>query len=171
MSRAARPRIGGLRARRATLADLEPLLALESRFPSDRISRRAFRHLLTRARAEVWVAVANGRAVADAVVLFRQNSKRARLYSIVTDPAVRGRGVGAQLLRAIERRVAARRCRSIGLEVRAAAARVIRWYRRHGYTPGARIPGYYEDGAPALRMEKAVPAGKFRRRPAARPAA
>jgi ribosomal protein S18 acetylase RimI-like enzyme len=157
--------------RRATLADLGALLALEARFPSDRISRRAFRHLLTRARAEVWVAVAGGRVVGNAVMLFRANSKRARLYSIVADPAVRGRGVGAQLLQAIERRAAARHCRSISLEVRAAASRVIRWYRRHGYTPGARIPGYYEDGAPALRMEKAFPAGKFRQRPAGRRAA
>lgn len=164
MSRAARPRIRGSRARRATLADLGAVLTLESRFPSDRISRRAFRHLLTRARAEVWVVVAGGRVVADAVVLFRQNSKRARLYSIVTDPAVRGRGAGAQLLRAIERRAAAHHCRRIGLEVRASAARVIRWYRRHGYTPGARIPRYYEDGAPALRMEKALAAGAVRRR-------
>jgi ribosomal protein S18 acetylase RimI-like enzyme len=156
--------VKGLRARRATLADLERLLVLESRFPSDQISRRAFCHLLTQARAEVWVAVADGRVVANAVVLFRANSRRARVYSIVADPAVRRRGVGSQLLAIIERRALARSCDRIGLEVRASAARVINWYRRHGYAPVRRESDYYDDGGAVLRMQKSLRVPKVKSR-------
>jgi ribosomal protein S18 acetylase RimI-like enzyme len=154
MGRTAGSRLGNLRVRRATAKDIEPLLVLESRFPSDRISQRAFRHLLVRGRAEIWVAIARAAMVGDAVLLFRANSKRARLYSIVVDSSVRGRGIGARLLRKIEDRALARSCSHIGLEVRASAARVINWYRRRGYVPVRRVSGYYEDGNEALRMEK-----------------
>jgi ribosomal protein S18 acetylase RimI-like enzyme len=145
-----------VRPRRATLGDLDALIALEARFPSDRISARAYKHLLTRAHAEVWVAGERGRIVASIVILFRRGAGMARLYSVVTDPAYRGRGIGGRLVSIAERRAVEHGCDRIGLEVRARDTRVRRWYTLLGYVTQARIPDFYEDGAPALRMRKSL---------------
>lgn len=154
-----------VRPRLATLKDLPALLALEARFPSDRIGRRAFRHLLTRANAEVWVAGSRGRVAASLVILFRRGARYARLYSIVTDPALRSRGIGSALARLAERRACARGCDRIGLEARARDARVLRWYRGFDYSEHARLPGFYEDGAAAMRMQKILSRDARRARP------
>lgn len=157
-----------MRLRRATPGDLDALIALEARFPSDRISARAFRHLLTRAHAEVWVVSARARIVASLVILFRRGAGMARLYSIVTDPAFRGRGIGGRLVRCAERRALEHGCDRIGLEVRARDTRLIHWYVHLGYAMQARIADFYEDGAPALRMRKVLPkhfTGTRRRQP------
>ena len=92
--------------RKATLADLDALMGLEERcFALDRISRRSFRHLLTRAHAETLVYEAEGRLRGYVLLLFRQSTPLARLYSIATDPEYRGRGVGEALVRASEQLV------------------------------------------------------------------
>ena len=50
----------------ATLDDIEALIAIEEQsFEADRISRRQFRHMLTRANAAVLVEERAGRVVGD----------------------------------------------------------------------------------------------------------
>ena len=64
----------------ATLNDIEALLAIEQQsFAADRISRRQFRHMLTRANAAVLVDERAGRIVGDVVVLFSRATSVARL--------------------------------------------------------------------------------------------
>ena len=76
--------------RHATLDDLEQLVALEERcFESDRISRRRFRHLLTRANASTLVAEEGGRLLGYVLVLFSRGTALARLYSIAVDREAR----------------------------------------------------------------------------------
>ena len=145
--------------RRAELADLDAILALEAHFPSDRLSRRQLRHLLTRAHAEAWVAEDglaenDSRIVGDAIVLFRRGFDAARLYSLVVAPGARGRGVGASLLLAAERGAAERGCVSVRLEVREDNDAARRLYARHGYETVGRTDFFYRDGADALRMRK-----------------
>lgn len=145
---------GAVRVRRAELADLDDVAALEAHFPSDRLSRRQLRHLLTRAHAEAWVAEVGGRIVGDAVVLFRRGFDAARLYSLVVAPDSRGHGVGSALLRAAERGAAERGCVSVRLEVREDNDAARRLYLRHGYEVVGHADVYYHDGADALRMRK-----------------
>lgn len=144
--------------RQARLRDLEALLALERDFPSDRLSRRSFRHFLTRGNAEVWVCTAGDRVIGDAVVLYRAASKAARLYSIVTDPKTRGHGVATVLLETVEAAARRRRVGRLCLEVRPDNVAARKLYEKFGYRLARRIKRFYEDGQDALRLERAITA-------------
>ena len=140
--------------RRAGLADLAALIALERCFPGDRLSARSFRHLLTHARADVWVAADASELLGNAVVLYRRHSTRGRLYSLVVAPSARGRGIARALVEAAETAAAAAGARHLYLEVRCDNAAAIGLYRKLGYHPVARLPRYYEDGQDAIRLER-----------------
>lgn len=145
----------GLRVRPAEAADLARLVELEAcGFTGDRLTRRSLRRLLGRPSALTLAAVAGGRVVGYAMVLLRDGSTVARLYSLVRDPAATGRGVGAALLAAAERAAAARGRVEMRLEVREDNHAAQDLYARRGYAVFGRRGGYYEDGSDALRMRK-----------------
>ena len=99
--------------REAATADLDRLLEIEQRcFPGDRLSRRAFRHLLTRANAIHLVAGVGRTAVGYVSVLLRAGSRGARIYSLAVDPRWQGRRIGKQLLEGAEARASAAGCES-----------------------------------------------------------
>lgn len=144
-----------MRVRRAEIADLPELEALEANFPSDRLGRRQFRHLLTRAHAEAWAAEdEGGRVVGDAIVLYRRGFDAARLHSLVVAPEWRGRGVGSALLDVVEKGALERGCVSVRLEVREDNVPAHALYRARGYERVGRTSDYYGDGSAALRMRK-----------------
>ena len=85
--------------RKATLHDLEALVALENRsFTTDRLSRRSFRHLLTKAHAVTLVDELEGRLAGYATLLFNMGTSLARLYSISMDSEWRCNGVAQRLV-------------------------------------------------------------------------
>jgi len=142
--------------RSATAADLGALIDLENRsFATDRISRSSFLRLVSSPSAAVIVAAGGTVVVAGyAVVLFRTGSRVARLYSLAVDPAFRG--LGRELLGAAEKEAITRGRRSMRLEVREDNVHAANLYRRASYRRFAEMPGYYADGATALRFEKAL---------------
>lgn len=148
--------------RDATLADIDALLAIENAsFVHDRISRRSFRHLLTRAHADTVIAEtagADGRMVVAgyAMVLYNTGTRLARLYSIATAPGWRGAGIGGRLLAEVEARSRAAEATTIRLEVRADAPDVAAIYEHAGYRRFGRYVAYYEDAVDAIRMEKSL---------------
>ena len=144
-----------IRIRRATLADLDALVALErAAFATDHLSRRQYRAHLRSASAAVLAAVNGRRLLGKAVVFFRRNSLGARLYSIAVADQARGRGLGEVLLAAAERTAQRRGARRMRLEVRQDNAAAIRLYERRGYRRFGSHAGFYEDGADAWRYEK-----------------
>jgi ribosomal-protein-alanine N-acetyltransferase len=147
-----------LTIRPARATDLDALVALElAAFDQDRISRRAFRGLIGSASAEVLVAEEAGSVVGCCVVLWRANSRKARLYSIAAAP---GRtGVGRLLLAAAERAALASGAATLRLEVREDNGRALRLYDGSGYHRFGRLADYYADGAAALRFEKLLGKG------------
>jgi len=154
--------------RPATPDDLPSLLEIEAAaFSQDRISRRNFHHLLTRANAVCLFDERAGRLRGYAAVLFRRGSRYARLYSIAVDPQCRGQGVGERLLAAAEQECRKRRCTALRLEVKPRNTRARRLYKRVGYRDFGRYHAYYENGADAIRMEK--PLRPLRADPAIRP--
>jgi len=138
--------------------DVPLLVALErTSFTTDRLNARRFHHWMQADNCHFEVASARSGEIAGyALVLYRHNSRRARLYSIAISPDCRGQGLAQQLLSRSE--VAARRrgCDALYLEVRPDNHRAIHLYESAGYRQHSRITGFYEDGTDALRFEKAL---------------
>ncbi len=146
-----------LTIRPATVNDIDDLLDLEEMgFRLDLFDRRQYRYLISKARSAVLVAEISGQLRGAAVMLWRENSSSGRLYNIVVDPRSHGTGVGAQLLNACEREAVVKGCRAVTLEVRIDNERAIAFYLKHGYKRIKKMPHYYSDNAPALKMRKAL---------------
>lgn len=143
-----------MRLRQARLADLDALVRLEQSFPSDRLSRASFRHLLRRGRAQIRVCEDDGVIIGNTVVLYRRGTDTARCYSLVVHPDHRRRGIARALLQHAEAAAVTRGCREMRLEVRPDNRAAIGFYRENGYETTEKIAGFYEDGADAFRMCK-----------------
>ena len=143
-----------LEVRRADRGDLASLLALEAHFPGDRLGKASLKRFLTSERTDVWVAMADGAVIGDAIVLYRRGFASARLYSIVVDPERRGRGVAGALLERAERAARERGAVAMRLEVRSDNHAAIGLYLARGYESVGTTDHYYEDGGDALRMRK-----------------
>ncbi|HYH21212.1 MAG TPA: peptidase C39 family protein [Azospirillum sp.] len=141
--------------RQALPSDIPALLAIEERcFVTDRLTRRSFQYLLTRANATALVEIHGGVIAGYALVLFHSGTSLARLYSFAVDPAFRGRDVGQRLLSAAEQAARAHECIHLRLEVRRDNAAAIALYKKNGYREFGVYTDYYEDHMEALRLEK-----------------
>lgn len=145
------------RLRRAVADDLAALVELErASFSYDRMSERQFRRHLRSDSAAVLVAEDSTRLLGSAVLFFRRGVSRARLYSLATAAAARGRGIGAALLAAAETLARARGLQTLSLEVRRDNAAAVRLYESRGYRRIAALDDYYDDGAAAWRYAKSL---------------
>lgn len=143
--------------RLAVVDDLPALLTLEMHcFTTDRLTRRSFQWMITRAHGQLWVAEREGQLAGYALVLFHRGTSLARLYSIAIAPEARGGGLGKQLLQRIEACALEHDCAYLRLEVRTDNPAAIALYERNGYRRFALIHDYYEDHADALRLEKRI---------------
>lgn len=143
--------------RRAVPDDLGALGALENAvFTTERLSRRSWRRLLVSPSAAVIVGTRDTQIVGCAVVLFRRNSRRARLYSISRLARDELRGLGGRLLAAAEHCANCRGCHEISLEVQVDNMKALRLYERAGYRAVAHLPAYYAMGRDGTRMVKSL---------------
>ncbi len=139
--------------RPAAPADVPGIAALEQRaFATDRFNARQLRYLITRAHATALVAGDAAMPLGYAVALYRRGSASARLYTVAVAAAARGKGVATALVEASAAAARARGCAALTLEVRADNSAAHQLYRKLGFVESGRLPGYYEDGAEALRM-------------------
>ncbi|MBN2600767.1 MAG: GNAT family N-acetyltransferase/peptidase C39 family protein [Candidatus Marinimicrobia bacterium] len=143
--------------REATADDLESLVYLEnSSFETDKISRRSFRYLLSRANATTFVDEENGKVRAYSIILYNSATSHARLYSLVVGSEYRGLGIGQALLLASEQNAVQNECISMRLEVRRDNATAIRLYQKNGYKQIGILDDYYEDHMGAIHYEKEI---------------
>ncbi len=151
---------GALHVAPATRADLDAVHALEHKvFTQDRLSRRAIKGFIDAPHRPLHVAKIGGALAGYAVLALRSNSRVARLYSVAVEPVFGRRGVGRALMAAVEATSAKRGCTALRLEVRKDNAPAIALYESQGYRPFGEYADYYEDGAPAMRMEKPLAQG------------
>lgn len=141
--------------RQAEVSDIPALLDIESRcFVTDRLTRRSFHYLLTRANATVLVETHESVIAGYALVLFHAGTSLARLYSFAVDPSFRGQSVGRRLLAAAEQAARTHECIYLRLEVRRDNEAAITLYKKSGYREFGVYTDYYEDHMEALRLEK-----------------
>lgn len=143
--------------RAAVPADVDSLLEIENAvFPTDRLDHRAFRHAIRSPTIICLVARRHAEVLGYVAVERRRNSSAGRLTSIAVAPRAAGARVGERLLAAAEKAATAAALTRMRLEVRADNGRARRLYERAGYSVRETLDDYYEDGAAALRYEKAL---------------
>ena len=137
--------------------DLDAICALEcAAFEGDRLSRRALRRFLRASHRPLLTARSGGRVIGYILVSLPARSLSARIYSLAVQSGQGRRGVGRELLIAAERYARAHGRNRLRLEVRYDNAPAIALYEKLGYRSFGRHPGYYDDGAEALRFEKSL---------------
>ena len=146
------------RLRPAQPSDLDALLALENAtFTSDLLSRRRMRHWIGANNGIFVVAVDDADALAGYGLVFtRRDSTSARIYSLALAPFARGQGLGARLVRDLEVRARKAGFSRLHLEVALSNKAAISLYDKLGYAQARDMPGFYEDGSDAWRMEKTL---------------
>ena len=143
--------------RPAAESDLEPVYLLECAcFRDDRLSRRAVRRFGMAAHRPLLVARSANRVVGYVVISLTPRSRSARIYSLAVAPSQGRRGVGRELLRAAERYARVHGRDALQLEARYDNAAALSLYEKLGYRNFGRYPGYYADGAEALRFVKTL---------------
>jgi ribosomal protein S18 acetylase RimI-like enzyme len=146
-----------LAIRAAVESDLDAIYALEcASFATDRLSRRGMRRFLKARHRPLLVARSSGRLVGYILISLPARSKSARVYSLAVEVAHARRGVGRELLHAAERFARAHGRTRLRLEARYDNLSAIGLYEKLGYQNFGRYPGYYADGAEALRFEKSL---------------
>lgn len=142
----------------ATRDDLDALEQIENlSFVTDRISRRSFRRFIDQNIGDFKVVKFDGRVIGYYIVLYRQATELARLYSLAVDPEFRRRGVGRLLLDAAEDDADARFCLFMRLEVKTDNIAALKMYHHAGYYDMEIRPEYYEDDSDALVLQKLLP--------------
>lgn len=138
-----------------TLEHLDELEELENKsFATDKLSRRNFRYLLTKANAITLAEVVDNTIRGYSIILYNTGTSLARLYSFAVDPDFRNQGIGKQLLGASEKAAIDYDCISMRLEVRKDNYNAIQFYKKNGYKQIGVIDDYYEDHMDAIRFEK-----------------
>lgn len=127
--------------------DLAAIHTLEMRcFSLDAQSPRSLRYLLARANAVTLLAHAFATPVGYVMLLFRRNSRVARLYSIAVDPAHRGHRLGERLVCAAEDAARRHGICEMRLEARVSNRASRQLFARMGYHESAVLAGYYVNG-------------------------
>lgn len=148
--------------RAANAADLSRIHAIETTcFSEDAQTRRSLQYLLTRANARTLVALRKGETHGELLgyttILFRRNSRVARLYSISVVPAMRRYKLAEALVQAGERyAVEAAGAHWMRLEVRISNHASRRLFATLGYQDCGSLPGYYPNGEHGIRMQKVL---------------
>ena len=146
-----------IQLREVSTDDLPALLALEAvSFDVDRLSRRSFRRWIQSDSRAFTVATIDGVLAGYILVIYHAGTRLARLYSLATDPRVRGRGIARRLVAAGEQAASHSGRFIMRLEVGCDNAAAIALYESLGYTRFGIYHDYYEDHGDAIRMQKRI---------------
>jgi [ribosomal protein S18]-alanine N-acetyltransferase len=141
-----------------TPADFPALYAIEEICfqPPFRFPRRYMRGLADSVHTVTWIAEDEEQMAGFAIADCGRDAEGVIAYiqTIEVLPAMRGRGIGRELLRRIEDSVRDRGAHSIWLHVDSVNAGAIRLYESHGYTCQGRKENYYAHGRAALIYRK-----------------
>ncbi|MBU1233617.1 MAG: GNAT family N-acetyltransferase [Proteobacteria bacterium] len=139
----------------ADLGDIPQLTALEEQsFSCDRISRRQFRYLMTKANSIVVKAEHNGMLTGYMVLLRRKTSRKLRIYSIGVTPSARNQGIARTMITYAEEMATKNNCCKLTLEVCEHNSAAVQLYKNTGFHQYGLKKNYYEDGCTALLLQK-----------------
>lgn len=138
-------------------ADLIALVALEQRcFDTDRLSKRSFSYWIKAKHRVFMVVEHDSQIIGYGLVIMRKGTRLARLYSIAIDKNIEGKGVGRQLMLALEKQTVDAGKLFLRLEVEKTNVRAIGLYESMGYKIFGDYAHYYENNGDAFRMQKPI---------------
>lgn len=140
--------------RTASLSDLDILTTLEKQvFSYDLISRQHWKYLLSKSNGVTRLTQNND---GYALLLFRKNSAKARLYSLAVSDSARGKGVGSALLQDVYACAQEKNCTEIIAETKQTNTAMQHLFEKAGWESFGTYRDYYEDGTDAIRYHKKV---------------
>ncbi len=139
--------------RRATLADLPFLIALEeaSFGEQHRSSRRSIHHSLSSAGQEVYL-IGEINPVGAIFLWFKGDTMR--IYSVAVSPESRQQGAGRQLMNFVLELANRRRIPYSVLETDSEKTFLIDWYRSFGFEKMRDLENYYAPSKSAVKMRR-----------------
>ena len=144
--------------RRYETADFDELYAIEEICfqPPLRFPRRYVRRLVESADTVTWIAADEEKIAGFSITDFGSDThgQFAYIQTIEVLPAMRGQGIGNELLRRIETSARERGAVAIWLHVESQNAGAIRLYESHGYKCEGRQENYYARGRAGLIYRK-----------------
>jgi ribosomal protein S18 acetylase RimI-like enzyme len=147
--------------RRSRINDLDLLLQLEQKaFPYfQQSSRRTLDLSLKSAFQQVWFAEVESGDCIEAIgcLIFYMYKKTIRIFSIVVDPNLQGKGIGSALLEKAQNIALEKGSERISLDVYAENKKLINWYKKAGFEATELLTDYYELGLDGMRMVKELP--------------
>ncbi|EKE84197.1 ribosomal protein S18-alanine N-acetyltransferase [Idiomarina xiamenensis] len=151
-------RPAALQVTRAKRQHIKALVAIEQRcFSIDRLSQRSFKRFIEQDIGDFAVALIDQQVVGYCLVIYRQGTQLARLYSMAVDPDFQRQGIGTCLLAEAERVADDRHCLFMRLEVQVDNQAALALYHRHHYFDLDMRAEYYEDDSDALILQKLLP--------------
>ena len=129
--------------------------------PGISYSQRELAWYMQRPGAFTLVAEQDG-AICGFLVAAQMKGNTGHIITIDVVAPARRTGIGSELLRAAEDRLAREHCSAVQLEVAVNNAAAIRFYQRHGYSILRTIPRYYNGELDALLMDKPLAAAVVR---------
>jgi [ribosomal protein S18]-alanine N-acetyltransferase len=139
--------------RKAFVSDLNDICALERRFNADGYPRWMLKKLI-KSKSNLFLVADNMDIIGYAIVSFRKNSRKTRLYSIVVSEKCEGHGVAKKLIEKCEKDMIKLSKTSMHLEVSIENKRAISLYTHLGFEIKKTIKTYYQSGDDAYVMEK-----------------
>lgn len=149
-------KISGATLRAAHAGDLPELIRLEKSCFEDwrQDSRRVIRESLRAPRREIWILTAGNDVTIMAALFLRLGRSSLRVYSLATDPAHQGSGLGAFLMQHALARARALDVALLHLEADAGMAHLLSWYESLGYAKTTLLNDFYGPGHHAWQMTR-----------------
>ena len=143
--------------RLAQLDDVSALIRIENQcFQTDRLSKRRFKHWIQADNGICLVASVGDNVCAYGLVILRNSTRSARLYSLALESDYRGQGIAQALLIELERLAVSQQRLFMRLEVAETNVAAIKMYQHLGYKQFGVYQKYYADGTNALRFQKPI---------------
>ncbi len=140
---------------KAGLEHLSAIEALEREyFFEEAFNRNQVRYLLRSPNSVALVATAEGSLVGYIIATIRRRHKSCNICTFCLREDFRHRHIASELLFRLEKECMLQGINHLTLEVKETNIPAIRFYQKSGFVESQKLPGYYLDGSPAIKMEK-----------------
>ena len=141
--------------RKAQKNDIDVIVSIENIcFTHSRLTKKHFTYFLRKGNCDLLVGEIDGMITGYILILYKQNSLKARIYSIAVLPQFRNSGQGHFLIKEAITIAKNKGCHSIYLEMENTNYQAQNFYRKLGFRVTAIIPDYYGKGIDATKFIK-----------------